>query len=570
MKIVSGQSATGCPCYACTVQSDNFQASKSFNQRQHQKQLLQLQHLQQQQQSLLSFPNSVIHFSPNVGTQSHLAQFSQSFPPACAQQQTCCSSHQHLMPDLEGVTTQSDINSAACIDLLGKTEENAVVDANATSQNDAIATFLPHLQLDISKLTSIAMSGIPASFSGIDSSWFVSGRNGESCTLHLNGTTQPSLPFSSSPATGNPDDATHLFTSAGLVNSSLSVNDRQSQESRASDSPYNALSHNFMFLSQKNPLSHAGLSNDGAAENANSSDPSSVISWLKYSEQDQQHTNFAPHNFSNFKFNPQPSSACVPYNCVNDASGPTYNSISSQNSDVTKSKLIATDVLRQAYKKMVCSENRSQPNQNVLSLANSHPAACQTNNSSPHQDFLSCQVQDSKLHQQASATHQDLINPNPNDSAACHQHQFIISNQLASAPQEHQHSNAHQLSPCSPHSHTSHQNCCNGSDQHENDSYDSNEEEDDDEDEDDEEDDSGTEESSTTSASNNQKDGKFCECWHCEFFGHSQVSSDILFSSSVEIMLDYKILILPLIKSRWDRIISITGDHMMMMMMIML
>ena len=296
--------------------ADNFQASKSFKQRQQQKQLQQLQqHLQQQQQqSLLSFPNSVIHFSPNVSTQSHLAQFSQSLPPACAQQQTCCSSHQHLMPDLEGTTSQSNINSAACIDLLGKTEENAVVDANVTGQNDAVATFLPHLQLDISKLTSIAMSGIPASFSGIDSSWFVSARNGESCTLHLNGTTQPSLPLSGSPASGNPSDATHLFTSAGLVNSSLSVNDRQSQESRASDSPYNALGHNFMFLSQKNPLTHAGLLNDGAAENANCSDPSSVISWLKCGEQDQQHTNFAPHNF--FKFQIQSPAAVIGLHAV--------------------------------------------------------------------------------------------------------------------------------------------------------------------------------------------------------------------------------------------------------------
>ena len=37
-------------------------------------------------------------------------------------------------------------------------------------------------------------------------------------------------------------------------------------------------------------------------------------------------------------------------------------------------------------------------------------------------------------------------------------------------------------------------------------------------------DDSSSEESSSTSASN-QKDGKFCECWHCELFGHSTVCS---------------------------------------------
>jgi len=33
------------------------------------------------------------------------------------------------------------------------------------------------------------------------------------------------------------------------------------------------------------------------------------------------------------------------------------------------------------------------------------------------------------------------------------------------------------------------------------------------------------EEGGRTRSSANQKDGKFCECWHCEFFGHSSVSS---------------------------------------------
>jgi hypothetical protein len=39
--------------------------------------------------------------------------------------------------------------------------------------------------------------------------------------------------------------------------------------------------------------------------------------------------------------------------------------------------------------------------------------------------------------------------------------------------------------------------------------------------EEDDDEESGSDESSGTS---NQKDGKYCECWHCEFFGHSAVS----------------------------------------------
>lgn len=63
---------------------------------------------------------------------------------------------------------------------------------------------------------------------------------------------------------------------------------------------------------------------------------------------------------------------------------------------------------------------------------------------------------------------------------------------------------------------TSHQHCANGiSDHH----HLSRLEDDDDYDED--EDESGSDDSSATS---NQKDGKYCECWHCEFFGHSNVS----------------------------------------------
>lgn len=45
---------------------------------------------------------------------------------------------------------------------------------------------------------------------------------------------------------------------------------------------------------------------------------------------------------------------------------------------------------------------------------------------------------------------------------------------------------------------------------------------DDDDDYDDDEEESGSDESSSTS---NQKDGRYCECWHCEFFGHSAVST---------------------------------------------
>jgi hypothetical protein len=42
--------------------------------------------------------------------------------------------------------------------------------------------------------------------------------------------------------------------------------------------------------------------------------------------------------------------------------------------------------------------------------------------------------------------------------------------------------------------------------------------------EEDDDEESGSDESSGTS---NQKDGKYCECWHCEFFGHSAVSIQI-------------------------------------------
>ena len=38
-------------------------------------------------------------------------------------------------------------------------------------------------------------------------------------------------------------------------------------------------------------------------------------------------------------------------------------------------------------------------------------------------------------------------------------------------------------------------------------------------------DDSCSEKSSSTSTSNNQKDGKYCDCCYCEFFGHSNVST---------------------------------------------
>ena len=37
-------------------------------------------------------------------------------------------------------------------------------------------------------------------------------------------------------------------------------------------------------------------------------------------------------------------------------------------------------------------------------------------------------------------------------------------------------------------------------------------------------DDSCSEKSSSTSASNNQKEGKYCDCCYCEFFGHGNVS----------------------------------------------
>lgn len=39
-----------------------------------------------------------------------------------------------------------------------------------------------------------------------------------------------------------------------------------------------------------------------------------------------------------------------------------------------------------------------------------------------------------------------------------------------------------------------------------------------------EEEDSSSERSSCTSSSAHQRDGKFCDCCYCEFFGHSAVS----------------------------------------------
>lgn len=38
-----------------------------------------------------------------------------------------------------------------------------------------------------------------------------------------------------------------------------------------------------------------------------------------------------------------------------------------------------------------------------------------------------------------------------------------------------------------------------------------------------EDEDSGSERSSCASSSNNQRDGKYCDCCYCEFFGHNAV-----------------------------------------------
>ena len=45
-----------------------------------------------------------------------------------------------------------------------------------------------------------------------------------------------------------------------------------------------------------------------------------------------------------------------------------------------------------------------------------------------------------------------------------------------------------------------------------------------------EDEDSSSERSSCTSSSTNQKDGKFCDCCYCEFFGHNAVSEKPLCS----------------------------------------
>lgn len=45
-----------------------------------------------------------------------------------------------------------------------------------------------------------------------------------------------------------------------------------------------------------------------------------------------------------------------------------------------------------------------------------------------------------------------------------------------------------------------------------------------------EDEDSSSERSSCTSSSTNQKDGKFCDCCYCEFFGHNAVSKGPLCS----------------------------------------
>lgn len=45
-----------------------------------------------------------------------------------------------------------------------------------------------------------------------------------------------------------------------------------------------------------------------------------------------------------------------------------------------------------------------------------------------------------------------------------------------------------------------------------------------------EDEDSSSERSSCTSSSTNQKDGKFCDCCYCEFFGHNAVSEGLVCS----------------------------------------
>lgn len=42
-----------------------------------------------------------------------------------------------------------------------------------------------------------------------------------------------------------------------------------------------------------------------------------------------------------------------------------------------------------------------------------------------------------------------------------------------------------------------------------------------------EDEDSSSERSSCASSSTNQKDGKYCDCCYCEFFGHNAVLGDI-------------------------------------------
>ena len=45
-------------------------------------------------------------------------------------------------------------------------------------------------------------------------------------------------------------------------------------------------------------------------------------------------------------------------------------------------------------------------------------------------------------------------------------------------------------------------------------------------------DDSCSEQSSSTSNSTNQKEGKYCDCCYCEFFGHGTVSANCLYHMS--------------------------------------
>lgn len=42
-----------------------------------------------------------------------------------------------------------------------------------------------------------------------------------------------------------------------------------------------------------------------------------------------------------------------------------------------------------------------------------------------------------------------------------------------------------------------------------------------------EDEDSSSERSSCASSSTNQKDGKYCDCCYCEFFGHNAVHSNL-------------------------------------------